>query len=63
MKLTVDNNNLESITKALAQRNRTEGITQQIRFKQRYSKSKPKLRQNSAHASLELHSWEFQEIN
>ncbi|XXN19681.1 MAG: hypothetical protein AAJB65_00465 [Candidatus Hodgkinia cicadicola] len=62
MKIKVKGSNLENIIKAINQRNRIEGISRQIRFKERYLKLKSKSNP-PAHANLNTHSWEFQEIN
>ncbi|XXM90069.1 hypothetical protein AADW59_00520 [Candidatus Hodgkinia cicadicola] len=55
--------NLENTAKVIAQRNKTEGITQQIKFKERRAKLKSKLKQETECSSLETQSWEFQEVN
>ncbi|XXN13718.1 MAG: hypothetical protein AAI978_00525 [Candidatus Hodgkinia cicadicola] len=61
--MKTNNSNLENITKALTQRNKTEGIIQQIKFKDRRRKLKSKLKQEQPNTSLETQSWEFQEVN
>ncbi|WGS83435.1 MAG: hypothetical protein P3M74_00255 [Candidatus Hodgkinia cicadicola] len=64
MKAKVENNNLETAIKLLAQRSKAEGITQQIRFKKQWTKLKPKAKPNlEPTTSLEALSWELQEVD